>query len=425
MRIVFGLWLNWTLAMLSVALVLALPLFMSKAWLPLPVVVVSYALLVYSRREQNRAADTPGCVLTLRVGLLTLFWSALIMEIINVLYAHKLLDDLIDWSRSNDDIPYVVGLILFPVLAINSLWQILRGNNTRFCRNCHARNGFYPGAGVVSTIYSRESRYQVLLILYMSTALAVVQWWYYLCYYINVNMNTPDRFFFNYMPIAVIILSLPFMWMRYANLIQIIGPLTHTDGNTRCTLRVLVVSGDYALLAPDDKGNRYDTPVRAELSKTELTGDKDISRIFARQYGSDDYRLRHLYTSRTNDMRGEVVHYAAFVPDDADGQPIGGDLRGEWLSLDQIDRLLKAARLTADLADELYRIFTITMTWKTYHRDGSRIYPIRHYRPTFRLRDMPSWDVDYADTSWFDVADNNQDRPFFRTRRLWRKITGN
>lgn len=64
------------------------------------------------------------------------------------------------------------------------------------------------------------------------------------------------------------------------------------------------------------------------------------------------------------------------------------------------------------------------MAWKTYDREGKRLYPIKHYRPTFRLRDLKDWDVDYSDTSWFAVAENNQDRPFFRTRKFWRKITG-
>lgn len=422
-RLMFGLWVNWTLTILSAAVVLVFPFIMSKSWLPLPVAAISYLLLVYSRREFS-SEGTPGCVLTLRVALLTLFWSALIMETINVLNTHALLDGYIDWSRSNRNIPYIVGLILFPVLAANCLWQNIRGYDTRFCRNCQARNGYYPGGGVVSTIYSRESRYQVMLILYISIAFSLIQWWYYWCYYINVNMNTPDRFFFNYMPIAVLLLSIPFMWSRYTNLGHIIGPLTESENDRFSVLRFMVVSGDFSLLSYDADHDRYDTPLRAETTPGEVVSDTSARRIFTRAFGSDNFTLRHLYTSRSHNMRSEVIHYAAFIPESTDGEPQKGHLHGEWLSLDQIDRLLKSARLSAELADELYRIFTITMAWKTYDRNGHRLYPIRHYRPTFRLRDMPAWDVDYGDLSWLTVADNNQDRPFFRTRRLWRRITG-
>ena len=61
------------------------------------------------------------------------------------------------------------------------------------------------------------------------------------------------------------------------------------------------------------------------------------------------------------------------------------------------------------------------MAWKTYDRDGRRLYPIKNYRPTFRFRDFKTWDVDYNDLHWLDVATNNEDKPFYRLRRFWRK----
>ena len=32
--------------------------------------------------------------------------------------------------------------------------------------------------------------------------------------------------------------------------------------------------------------------------------------------------------------------------------------------------------------------------------------------------------VDYDDQSWFDIAQNNEDRRFFRLRNFWNNITG-
>lgn len=64
------------------------------------------------------------------------------------------------------------------------------------------------------------------------------------------------------------------------------------------------------------------------------------------------------------------------------------------------------------------------MAWKTYDREGKRLYPIKHYRPTFHIGDLREWNVDYDDASWFDIAHNNEDRPFFRLRKLWRRMTG-
>ncbi len=65
----------------------------------------------------------------------------------------------------------------------------------------------------------------------------------------------------------------------------------------------------------------------------------------------------------------------------------------------------------------------MTMAWKTYDRTGRRLYEIKHYRPTFRFRDMREWDIDYNDSTWFDIAANNEDNNFFRVRQFLRKIT--
>ena len=79
-------------------------------------------------------------------------------------------------------------------------------------------------------------------------------------------------------------------------------------------------------------------------------------------------------------------------------------------------------RLSPMLANELVRIHTITMAWKTYDRRGHRLYPIKNYKPIFRLRDFKEWDVDFNDPVWLQISVENEDRPFFRVRRVWRKF---
>ena len=70
---------------------------------------------------------------------------------------------------------------------------------------------------------------------------------------------------------------------------------------------------------------------------------------------------------------------------------------------------------------EFIRLYTIAMAWKTYTADGKRRYLIRNYVPTFRIRDIKNWDVDYNDIRWLDVARNNQDVPMYGLRRFWRR----
>lgn len=413
-------WINWAVTMSAFVAVLALPFVVSKTWLPLPVAGMAYALLVFSRRLSN--GERPGCVIILRYGISVLIWSAIVMEIINILNSNMLLDGMIDWSTSNHDIPYITCLILSPVMALVAAWHLLTKDKSNFCADCRARTGYTRGDNVVSRIYENESRYQLQMLLLVSLSLSAAQWWYYGAYYININMNRPDRFFFNIMPILVFLFMIVFMMMRYTNMSLIIGPMTAAQGRGSSVVRFLVLAGDRLLLSRNDNG-RWDTPATADVLSRDFISESDASREFSRISDIGSFTLKFLYANKSHDNSTEIIHYAAFIDDDI-SDPRAGRLDGEWLTLDRLDRMMRSAQLSAELANEIFRIFTITMAWKTYTPDGRRRYPIKRYRPTFRLRDFKDWDVDYSDLKWLSVANNNEDRPFFRTRRLWRRLTG-
>ncbi len=418
-RLVESLWVNWAISAGAITVVMLLALFVPKSWMPMPVFALAYFELLYMRRSQ--AFDININTSMMRVSVQTLFWSATAMLIINILNSRMLLDNYINWSNSSKENPFVTCLVIFPIMAFCSLWVILSRN----VRNIHIiarirQNAISADSGVVSALYRREANYQAQLMLLLSITMNVVEWWYYFQYYINVNMNTPDKFFFNFMPLAVYVLSLFFMWTRYQNLAVVIGPLATTERRKGVMVRYLIFEGDNILLSPNEF-ERWDTPAIAFIGRREATDEKSIRNAFAEMVGNEDFQTRFLYATSADNIQMEITHYAVFLPEGK--QPDGWEL-SNWFTLDQIDKLLKSAQLSAELSDEIYRIFTITMAWKTYDREGKRLYPIKHYRPTFRLRDLKDWTVDYGDLSWLSVAEINQDRPFFRTRKLWHKITG-
>lgn len=412
------LWSHWTVTMAVFIVVLLLPLFFPHLWLPVPVALLAYTLRIYSRNISY--GQHPSCVLILRVGMLTLFWTAAVMGTINILNSTTVLDGIIDMSGANREIPFITCLIFMPVLILVSLWELLFSGRTRFCRDCRMRTGYIPANSVVGRIYENEARYQLQLILSVSSLLSVVQWWYYLVYYINVNLNSPDRFFFNFMPALVLAFLVFFLLMRCGNIIRVIGPLTSAAGPGVSVVRYLVLAGDCLLLAPTASG-RWDTPVSSEVNPVEFISPDDAAAEFDRLSDISDARMRFLYANKSHDNVSEIIHYAAFLPGEAGETPMGR-LHGEWMTLDRVDRLMRSASLTAELSSEIYRIYTIAMAWKVYTPEGRRRYPIKHYRPTFRLRDLPEWDVDFNDLRWFDVAVRNEDRPFYRTRRLWNRL---
>ena len=416
------LWVNWIVAVGGLALVLLFPrllplVHLSKMWLPLPIFILSYAVACFERNQRYQRGA--GCTAMLHVSGLTMFWSALIMLVINILNSKMLLDGWINWSNSNREIPFITCLIVFPVTTIMCLWVMGHGYVQNMAQSYRARSGFLPGNGAVATLLSIETRFQVRTMLFVSIALNIVEWWYYFVYYFNTNMNTPDIFFFNWMPISLFIVSLFFMANRYRSLAALIGPIAISSRESGTSVRFLLISGDRILLAPDSFG-RWDTPATTHISRLDLHNKKAIEEAFKNISGIESFKLRYLYDTSVAD-EAEILHYAVFLPEE---YTFNNWPDATWMTIDQIDRAIKSAEMGAEFTDEIYRIFTITLAWKTYDAHGRRIYPIKNYRPSFRIRDMKDWDVDYSDLRWLDIARNNQDKPFYHTRRLWRRITG-
>lgn len=416
------LWFNWLIGVGALAMELLLPRVLywahiPKIWLPLPIIVMAYALAFYERQSNDRRG--PGSAIVLHVAGLTLFWSALVMVVINILNSKMLFDGWIDWSATNRDIPFITVLILLPTLTFVCIWVISRGYEQTSSDVYRAKNGIVPGNGAVASLLSIETRYQVKALLIVSVALNAVEWWYYFYYYINTNMNTPDVFFFNWMPIALYVISLVFLVGRYRSMATLIGPIAMTSGDSGAAVRFIIISGDRILLAPTSYG-RWDTPASTSLPPLDAHSERAIKSALESISGSSDFSLRRLYdTSIGNDI--DILHYAAFFPSQCS---FANWPDAQWMTIEEIDQLIKSASVAAEFNDEIYRIFTITITWKTYDSEGRRIYPIKNYRPAFRLKEMQSWDVDYSDMRWLDIAKYNQDKPFYRIRRLWRRLTG-
>lgn len=341
------------------------------------------------------------------------------MLVINAACSRWLLGDHIIFEPYNPRHPYICCLIIFPLAAIISVIYLMRGRNTRQCRICAAQFGLYKADGHVARLFFHESHYQLRLLLGLSLVLTAVETFYYFNYYIDVNYNSPDRFFFIWMPLAIYGLSLVFTAVRYMSMGDTLAESTASRPLTslRTIIRFLVFSGDRLLLSPNANG-LYDTPFSVKVNRIE-TDDKQVAdKQFEQLTGIQDFTSRYLYSDSGFNTGSNIFHYAMFLPEnDVDSS----SLPGEWLAIDAIDRKLKAHQLAPSFVGEINRIYRVTMAWKTYDRNGRRLYPIKNYRPTFRLRDLCKVKADYNDLNWLNIATNNEDRPFFRLRKLWRK----
>ncbi|MDE6276876.1 MAG: hypothetical protein K2M06_02090 [Muribaculaceae bacterium] len=414
------LWANWGFGFGSIALLLLLSILIPALWLPF-IAVIAAIYLKWQRLPACCATDDGAATSgILTICIRALWMSAATMFAIITLCTPFLIGRVILIPMYNDEIPFVACLVLFPCLALSAAWWLIVDRTRR-----SDSDGTISPTGALRAMLPREVAYQARILLLLSLLLSTVEAWYYLTHYINSNLNAPDRFFFVLMPIGFYLLSLFFMGGRYTSLSALVDAVDNIPTPSLSTLvRYLIFSDNEILVRPNSFG-LYDSPAEIIRQDTEPLDEKIITDEFRSLVRTNAFRLRYLYRSESFSTNLNILHYAAILDEDLDRNAIAsedGDGAGDrWVGLYEIQRLAAEGKLSPVLASELVRIYAVTMAWKTYDRQGRRQYPIRNYRPTFRFRDLGKWDVDYDDTSWLDIADLNEDKPFFRIRRFFRR----
>lgn len=419
-KVLRSMWRNWTIAFGAITLPILLSLFLPKLWIPFVCLFAAWGLHAAARQSSSLLVNT--CSLVVRLASRTLFIAALVGFAIDLFCTDWIIPKVIFFKIYNDEIPYITSLVIYPVSTLLCVWWLYFGLADRHCRRCQRRNGYYAGDSIVATLYYQEARYQVRLLLLISMTMGGIEYWYYFFRYINVNFAPPDRFFFHYMPLIVYLLSVAVLWGRYQSLRVMY--MAVEDANparrNRTIVRFLVFCGNELLLV-QRKDELWDTPAELITGRTNSIGDHPARVHLEKELGLERFTLRYCFTNNGFANGSIIIHYAAFIDESDKALLLTRDRR--WFTMPMLDHGLANKTLAPLLANELYRIYTVTMAWKTYTREGRRLYPIRHYKPTFRFSDLPKWSVDYDDDHWLDVSHNNEDRSFFRLRSVFESIT--
>ncbi len=413
--------IDWAIAFGAVAVLLIASLLVSPLLLPFIGFLLVFAITSYIKSDKMYGRGASPLILI--VGRIAVGWSSVIMLAINILFTPWLVGRVLHLELYNDEIPFITSLVTFPVLAVVCAVTLFRAGNMRHFVEARQRRGVFSSDTTLTTIYYRETRYQTQVLLILSLVISAAEYWYYFTRYINSNLNSPDRFFFIYMPVAVYILSVVFMFGRYGSMIPVFELLRGAMPENSTVLRYLVFCGDEILLRKNPVG-KLDTPAETVLNRQGQLPEEEARLLFTEMTGMSDFGIKYMFTGSGFAAGPDIMLYSVFVrPEDKEKMISDFSDGGSWHNLYSLDAALKDGSAAPELANEIYRIYTITMAWKTYDRDGRRLYPIKHYRPTFRLRDLKDWTVDYDDLSWFGVAGNNEDRPFFRLRKLCNRLT--
>ncbi len=426
---IFSLWRNWAVAVGLLTVLASLAPLVPRQWLA-SVNVVFYIILQLVYRELNKR-DVPTCSRLNRQISAVMIVTALCLVVLYFLTLHG--GELRELTGQPYDInsPLIVILITAPVATVVTFIYMVRRGEPMVCRQCRMRYGNVIEHGFVGDLYAREWRYQTRLLFVLSLGLSIVDWTYYMWQYVNVNLNRADLFFFVWMPLAIYIVSLFFLGFRYYSMWVYYcrndeDHLVEKPGGT--TLRYLVISDDKLLLNfyPTEevfengaKVKMFDTPAVTRTSYHENENLAEAVREFRTLSGISDADIRQAYSSPDKITYHNVFHYFAFLANPE--QIADSKLEGEWFTWGNVMQLAQHGLLGRDLVSELKRVYNIAMTWKTYDEEGRRLYKIKHYRPTFRLRDLKNWSVDYNDYRWLKIARNNEDKFWYPLRRLFRR----
>lgn len=392
--------------------------FVIDRWVPF----FGFALLVvvWIYGNGNLMRHRHNCSLLNYYTIYIIFLAAASMLVINMTHIHWLSPNVTSKTISQHG-PFITSIWVMSIATVFYAIALYRRTRPAYCEACKAHGDISVRYAVESNVFHNEMIYQLKSLFWLCLTESVIVWLYYSIFYINVNINVPDIFFYYIIPLAVFGLSVVYLGTKYSGmrLEAIVTPAEQEkDASTR--VRYMVVRGDEILLSEvaRDANTRlcmWDTPAKTTLPLTEHISDSMTRSMFADLSGTKRFTIRSLFTTSTANYN--TMHYAVFLDDAEVELP---KLSGTWFNLYEISSMMRAGIVSRSFAYVMHRVYTMTIAWKTYHADGRRIYPIKNYRPTFRLSDFKNWDVDYNDLQWLNVAKNNEDVPFFRLRKFWR-----
>lgn len=426
-------WTTWTASTFALLAVCLSPLVCNPVGTLLVSVVME--LILFAAIRRNHGHSNPRCYLIPFITTRILLWTTVSLGIILIMHRTGHIRSFFDADTLNADAPFIPSLAVGTAATILSGIAFAMGLRLPFCVNCHMRHGYPSERGFLGKIYSQEGQFQVRILFWLSGGYTATAWIYYLLRYINVNFNSADRFFFFWLESGLFILAAVYLGIRYLGLwhyymMDVAGSEVRHGPTTY--VRYLIINNDNRMFVVPPSANpdrlyslestKTDTPAALYLSRRGYVSDSDAREMLIKLIPElKSPKVRGAYRSISANSDSNIFHFIVNIDtnDAAALQSRYSD--GNWLTMFQLSKLREQHKLNPLLSSELHRLYTIGMAWKTYDRQGRRLYSIRNYRPNFRLSDVIDWKVDFNDTHWFYVARNNQDKSLYTLKSWWRR----
>jgi hypothetical protein len=424
---IFGLWRNWAIAVGLLTLLASMAPIVPAQWLA-PVNLLFYVMLQWYKAELCQR-QVPSCTrLIHEISSVMIVTGVVLVIIYLTVRRHSFYAPT--GQEFTLETPVLGILITAPVATLVTLRNLMRKRHVKVCRNCHYIYGNVIEHGFAGMLYSKEWRYQTRLLFLLSLLISIVDWLYYMGNYTNINLDQSDRFFFVWLPMAMYAASLIFLGIKYYTLwvVYCQNDEAHwVEHPGESTMRYIILHDDKVFISLPKTGKQpldemphddlYDTPVIITTHYHErediITADREFKHIT----GITNVEIKRFYSSLDEVTYHNIFHYFAFVDSPADIARFAPE--GKWVSWANLCQLSTDSKLYRDFAAEFARAYKIAMAWKTYDSNGRRRYPVKHYYPSFKLRKIREWDVDFNDSTWLNVADFNEDSFGYRVRKLF------
>ncbi|MDE7026066.1 MAG: hypothetical protein K2O88_09345 [Paramuribaculum sp.] len=427
---IFRMWLNWVVSSGALTLLVIATLWIKHLWIPF--VAFGLEFLLFLSVRHNRKRVFPICHLLPFTVMRIMFWSGITMLIINGLYSRWLVNYIFNIETINYEIPFITQLIVGPVSVAVILWSKIKEQELAFCRDCKMRHGTPAERGFLGILFTQEGQFQTKLMFGLALFCTLVSWVYYFGFYSNSYFSRLDKYVFIWSPLLLFIAALIYTTVRYIGIWRYYehgfeNSIAHSGRSTR--IRFLLVYDNYIGLKVPDKNKEQMIPGDTKIDTPMWLVTKFHNSI--PNYDAQDYfhQLSHIphadikfaYSNLSGNADCNIFHFIVFLNQEQKEMFDREFDDTHWFTMYEASNLINNHQTNPLLSAEIVRIHTMAMAWKTYHPDGKRRYKIKHYTPTFRLRDLHKWDIDFNDPKWLRVAYNNEDVRFYNLRRFWRK----
>lgn len=426
---------------LTIALSLLIVMLVVSTWLP-PVfslfAAIICAAVIYVKIYLNKTSHHPTYVIVGYALMLSIIVYTMIILTTSLLDVWGVMD--FNPAFTLFDRPFISVLILAPVcVGMLILTYVRRQAIHRYLDHAFGVNSDMFLKGKLGAILSRESRTQMLNLIKLFSAMTLVNWTYYVWfYYKDAMVNAKDIYIFFWINVGALTAYIIYLIFHNYSLDaelkesgELVTPQEASAMSPKNYFRFYVICDNrlyvrYDCDDPDYQAHKVvDTPYFF-MHVGRMVSDSEVNAMISKASGVSDGTLRFFFGFRMPGLESHVVlRYFYFLDGKPEDYPQLGTDGGEWMTFDQIKdmHLRKPHALSSYLVADAHRAVTIMRAEKLYDAHGRRKHVLKTYTPSVNLSSLQHSQIDFQSNQWIEVAMLNSDKPFFRLRKMLRRLT--